>query len=114
MRLQRVCTEFIRKAGERVSLTREGETLDRGWAILRPLLDGEEQFLPPRLGVRRVETFRCVAEAGLGVPETPGRGVLRLGDEAYDVVNVRPEKLGAEHLFWEAALRRRQREEAGT
>ncbi len=80
--------------GQEVSLYRDGKLLGEGRAVLRPILDRERQFLPSDLGMRRQEQMLC------------------LGEDAYDVENVRPVQAGDQVIYWRAVLTRRDREEA--
>ena len=106
-----VVARLIRDFGEAVSLERDGSALGTGRAILRPLLDREDQFLPSRLGVRREEEVLCLAETGLPFPAVPDRVVLRKGGTAYEVVSVRTVTVGREAVYQRAVLRRRDEEE---
>lgn len=98
--------------GQEVSLYRDGNLLGTGRAVLRPILDRERQFLPTDLGVRRQEQMLCLGEDTLPFAPAPGETVLRQGEDAYDVVNVRPVQAGDQVIYWRAVLTRRDREEA--
>ena len=102
---------IIREFGEPVTLSLDGTDLGGGRAILRPVLTGEDQFLPTPLGVRREEEVLCLAETGLPFPEDPDGVVLVRGRERYDVVNVRLVTVGREPAYWRAMLGRRATEE---
>ena len=106
-----VVARLIRDFGETVSVEQDGVSLGEGLAILRPILDREEQFLPSPLGVRREEGMLCLAEPGLPFPAEPDRTVLRQEDDAYEVLSVRPVTVGREVLYRRAVLRRRDEAE---
>lgn len=96
--------------GQGVDLYRAGELLGSGRAILRPLLDRERQFVPTDLGVDRQEKVLCMAESLLPFAPQGEEMVLRQGEDPYDVVNVRPVKIGEELVYWRAILTRRDGE----
>ena len=106
-----VVARLIRDFGETVRLERDGAALGTGRAILRPLLDREDQFRPSRLGVRREEMVLCLAETGLSFPAVPDRVVLRQGGTAFEVVSVRTVTVGREAVYQRAGLHRRDEEE---
>jgi hypothetical protein len=109
--MEETAGRIIREFGETVTLARDGNVLGRGRAILRPVLTEETQFVPTRLGVRRVERVLCLGEAGLPFPEDPDGVILTRGAERYDVGNVRLVTVGREAAYWRAALVRRDPEE---
>ena len=102
---------IIREFGENVTLSLDGTDLGGGRAILRPVLTGEDQFLPTPLGVRREERVLCLGEAGLPFPDDPDRVILTCGQARYDVVNVRLVTVGREAAYRRAVLARRAAEE---
>ena len=112
MSYETITARLVRDFGEPVSLSRDGTVLGEGRAILRPLLEEGDQFVPTRLGVRREEKVLCLGETGLAFPNPPDRVALTAGETAYDVANARLVTLGSLPLYWRAVLRRRQGEEA--
>ncbi len=98
--------------GQEVALYRDGTLLGTGRAVLRPILDRERQYLPTDLGVRRQEQMLCLGEDTLPFAPARGETVLRQGEDAYDVENVRPVQAGDQVIYWRAVLTRRDREEA--
>lgn len=97
--------------GQGVDLYRNGALLGSGRAILRPILDRDRQFVPTDLGTDRREKVLCMAEAALPFGPEAGETVVRQGEDAYDVVNVRPVRVGEELVYWRAILTRRDGEE---
>ena len=89
-----------------------GTLLGTGRAVLRPILDRERQYLPTDLGARRQEQMLCLGEDTLPFAPARGETVLRQGEDAYDVENVRPVQAGDQVIYWRAVLTRRDREEA--
>ena len=106
-----VVARLIRDFGETVRLERDGAALGTGRAILRPMLDREDQFRPSRLGIRREEEVLCLAETRLPFPAVPDRVVLRQGGTAYEVISVRTVTVGREAVYQRAVLHRRDEEE---
>ena len=111
MSVQGAVARIIQSFGEDVSLEKDGVVLGRGRAILRPVLNGEDQVLPTPLGVRREERVLCLGETGLPFPDQPDGVILTQGTARYDVANVRPVTVGRQAAYWRAALRRREPEE---
>lgn len=111
MSVQGAVARIIRDFGETVTLERDGAVLGRGRAILRPVLNGEDQFLPTPLGVRREERVLCLGEVGLPFPDDSDGVILTRGQERYDVVNVRLVTVGREAAYRRAVLGRRATEE---
>lgn len=104
--------QIVGRYGDTVRLYRDGELLGEGRAVLRPFLEKKEQFTPTRLGVRRVERVLCLGEGALPFSPQPGETVVRQGEDAYDVVNVRAVMAGQELIYWRAVLVRRDEEES--
>lgn len=101
---------IVGQYGQKVTLERNGVVLGRGLAVLRPVTDRNRQFVPTDLGLQRQEQMLCMGEAGLPFAPAPGETVLRQGENAYDVVNVRPVMAGEERIYWRAILVRREAE----
>jgi len=104
---------FVRLAaawGQTIELVRGETLLGSGRAVLRPVLNGERQFVPTDLGLERRETMLCLAEAALPFDPVPGETVVRQGADSYDVVNVRPLRAGETLVCWRAILARRDGE----
>lgn len=95
---------ILRRYGQEIQVQREGEELGRGWAILRPLLDRENQFVPTRLGLEEEEELLCLGEASLPLA---GEGLpleVIWQERTYRVVNARLLQAGGESLCWRAWL----------
>lgn len=93
--------------GQVVSVEKDGTVLGTGRAVLRPVLDRQRQFLPTDLGLDCQEETLCLGEAGLPFTGQAGAWVVRRGETAYDVVNLRAVTAGEETVYWRAVLRRR-------
>ena len=93
-----------RRHGEQITLERDGAVLGTGLALLRPLFDRKNQFLPADLGLERQVQVLCMAEAGLPFDPEPGRILVRGQEGVYRVVNVRRVTAGLELVYWRAIL----------
>ena len=101
-------TAIAARYGRPVVLFCQGEEVGQGQAVLRPVLDRQEQWLPSPLGAQRQELVLCLAQADL--PFCPGQGeqTVQAGEEVYEVVSVRPVEAGTERIYWHGILRRRE------
>ena len=97
--------------GQTVTVYRNGETAGEGRAVLRPLHNGERQFVPTLLGGQQRDTVLCLGEGSLPLAPGPEEVVVRQGASAFDVVNARPIAAGDELICWRAILVRRDVEE---
>lgn len=110
MRLAGAFSAIAARYGQVVAVEKDGTLLGSGRAVLRPALDRQRQFLPTDLGLARQEETLCLGEAGLPFADQAGAWVVRQGETAYDVVNLRPVTAGEETIYWRAVLRRRGEE----
>lgn len=101
-------TAIAARYGRPVVLFRQGEEVGQGQAVLRPVLDRQEQWLPSPLGKQRQELVLCLAQADL--PFCPGEEgqKVQAGEAVYEVVSVRPVEAGTERIYWHGVLRRRE------
>lgn len=101
-------TAIAARYGRPVVLFRQGEEVGQGQAVLRPVLDRQEQWLPSPLGRQRQELVLCLAQADL--PFCPGEveQTVQAGEAVYEVVSVRPVEAGTERIYWHGVLRRRE------
>lgn len=101
-------TAIAARYGRPVILFRQGEEVGQGQAVLRPVLDRQEQWLPSPLGRQRQELVLCLAQADL--PFCPGEEeqTVQAEEAVYEVVSVRPVEAGAERIYWHGVLRRRE------
>ena len=101
-------TAIAARYGRPVVLFRQGEEVGQGQAVLRPVLDRQEQWLPSPLGRQRQELVLCLAQADL--PFCPGEEeqTVQAGKAVYEVVSVRPVEAGTERIYWHGVLRRRE------
>ena len=101
-------TAIAARYGRPVVLFRQGEEVGQGQAVLRPVLDRQEQWLPAPLGRQRQELVLCLAQADL--PFCPGEEeqTVQAGEAVYEVVSVRPVEAGTERIYWHGVLRRRE------
>ena len=97
--------------GQTVTVYRNGEMAGKGRAVLRPIHNGERQFVPTVLGGRQRDTVLCLGEGGLPLDPGPEEIVVRQGGDVYDVLNVRPIAAGDELICWRAILVRRDVEQ---
>lgn len=101
-------TAIAARYGRPVVLFRQGEEVGQGQAVLRPVLDRQEQWLPAPLGRQRQELVLCLAQADL--PFCPGEEeqTVQAEEAVYEVVSVRPVEAGTERIYWHGVLRRRE------
>lgn len=101
-------TAIAARYGRPVVLFCRGEEVGQGQAVLRPVLDRQEQWRPSPLGRQRQELVLCLAQADL--PFCPGEEeqTVQAGEEVYEVVSVRPVEAGTERIYWHGILRRRE------
>ena len=92
--------------GQTITLERDGTVLGSGLALLRPIFDRNRQFLPADLGLERREQVLCMGEAALPFEPSPGRTLVRQGEDTWRVVNVRQVTAGRELVYWRAILER--------
>lgn len=100
-------TAIAARYGRPVVLFRQGEEVGQGQAVLRPVLNRQEQWFPSPLGRQRQELVLCLAQADL--PFCPGEEeqTVQAGEAVYEVVSVRPVEAGTERIYWHGVLRRR-------
>ncbi len=101
-------TAIAARYGRSVVLFRQGEEVGQGQAVLRPVLDRQEQWLPSPLGKQRQELVLCLAQADLPFRTGEAEQTVQAGEAVYEVVSVRPVEAGTERIYWHGVLRRRE------
>ena len=99
----------IKAYGQRmICCDREGTELSEGMALVQPMTGAEWHHSAGALGSFSTERFRCLAEPHLPLS---GGGVVEWCGSRYEVMNVRPIRVGNKVTHLWAVLR--PAEEAG-
>lgn len=93
----------LQKYGKPLSVHRNGEE-QIGLAMVQPLFEKEEQWLPSPLGRKRTDRFLCLASPGLRLDGLGEDDHVKWDGTAYDVTAVQSVELGSRTLYQWAVL----------
>lgn len=94
---------LLRRHGRQARLV-SGGTETAGLAMVQPLLDRDDQWIPTPLGRMRGDRFLYIGEPALPVDELGEAGYVVWEGQAYEVVTAQPVRLGGKLLYRWAVL----------
>jgi len=94
---------LLRRHGGQARLVSRGAE-DAGLAMIQPLFDKDDQWIPTPLGRMRGDRFLYIGEPALPVDELGEMGYVLWEGQAYEVVTAQQVKLGGKLLYRWAVL----------